>query len=536
MADPIVVETEVLVIGSGIAGLSFALKMAPAARVLVITKKESATSNTNHAKGGIAAALGDDDSPELHVRDTLATGSGLSNREAVEVMAAEGPERVRELVAWGTAFDHTGENLSLGMEGGHSRRRIAFQGDATGRAIESALIRAVESTPNIDVMEDHVAVDLLVASRPGPDPRRCVGAIVLDRHGHRLIEVHARITLLASGGCGQVYLHTTNPDIATGDGIAIARRAGVRIGNMEFMQFHPTALYPTEDPAFLISETVRGEGAILRRMDGVPIMSGYDPRGSLAPRDVVARTIDMELRKRGETHAILDVSAIEPDMFASRFPGTLEGCRSRGIDPLRDGIPVVPAAHYACGGVFTDSDARTSLDGLYAAGEVACTGVHGANRLASNSLLEAVVFSHRAALAVTAELEREREQSSGLVLESSPMATGGGRPLDEIEEARGRLRALMWELVGIVRTDAQLQEAERELSRISREHDEAPISECPTTEAIELGNLIECARLIVCCALWRRESRGLHFNTDHPETDDDRFLRDSAAPDMVEIP
>ncbi len=534
MTDAIVVETEVLVIGSGIAGLSFALKMAGAARVLVITKKESATSNTNHAKGGIAVALGDDDSPDLHVRDTVATGAGLSHREAVEVLAAEGPDRVRELVAWGTAFDHTGERLSLAMEGGHSRRRIAFHGDSTGRAIESALIRAVESTPNIDVLEDHVAVDLLVASRPGPDSPRCVGAIVLDHHGHRLIEVRAKITLLASGGCGQVYLHTTNPGIATGDGVAIARRAGARIGNMEFVQFHPTALYPTEDPAFLISETVRGEGAILRRMDGVPIMNGYDPRGSLAPRDVVARAVDTELRKRGETHAILDVSAIDPEMFASRFPGTLEGCLSRGIDPLRDGIPVVPAAHYSCGGVFTDFDARTSLDGLYAAGEVACTGVHGANRLASNSLLEAVVFSHRAALAVTEELERDLP--FGLVIQSSSGATGGGRPLPEVEEARGQLRALMWELVGIVRTDAQLQEADREISRLSLEHDKAPISECPTTEAIELGNLIECARLIVRCALWRRESRGLHFNTDHPETDDDHFLMDSVATGMVEIP
>lgn len=263
-------------------------------------------------------------------------------------------------------------------------------------------------------------------------------------------------------------------------------------------------------------------------------MNGYDPRGSLAPRDVVARAVDTELRKRGETHAILDVSAIDPEMFASRFPGTLEGCLSRGIDPLRDGIPVVPAAHYSCGGVFTDFDARTSLDGLYAAGEVACTGVHGANRLASNSLLEAVVFSHRAALAVTEELERDLP--FGLVIQSSSRATGGGRPLPEVEEARGQLRALMWELVGIVRTDAQLQEADREISRLSLEHDKAPISECPTTQAIELGSLIECARLIVRCALWRRESRGLHFNTDHPETDDDHFLMDSVATGMVEIP
>ncbi|GMR12879.1 MAG: L-aspartate oxidase [Gemmatimonadota bacterium] len=533
MANRAIVDTEVLVIGSGIAGLSFALKMAAAARVLVITKKESATSNTNHAKGGIAVALGDDDSPDLHVRDTLATGSGLSHREAVEVLAAEGPERVRELVAWGTAFDHTGERLSLAMEGGHSRRRIAYHGDDTGRAIESALIRAVEGTPNIDVWEDHVAVDLLVASGARPETRRCVGAIVLDHHGRRLIEVRARVTLLASGGCGQVYVHTTNPGIATGDGIAIARRAGARVGNMEFVQFHPTALFPTEDPAFLISETVRGEGAILRRGDGVPIMNGYDPRGSLAPRDVVARALDTELRKRGETHAILDVSAIAPDTFAARFPGTLEGCRSRGVDPMRDGIPVVPAAHYSCGGVFTDFDARTSLDGLYAAGEVACTGVHGANRLASNSLLEAVVFSHRAALAVTQELTRD--QASSLVVEPSLTATGGGRPLDDVEEARKHLRALMWELVGIVRTDARLQKAERELSRMSLEHDASPISECPTIEAIELANLIECARLIVRCALWRRESRGLHFNTDHPETDDEGFLRDSVATGMAEV-
>ena len=532
MSSPSVIETEVLVIGSGIAGLSFALKMASTASVLVITKKESATSNTNHAKGGIAAALGQDDSPDLHVRDTMATGAGLSRREAVEVLATEGPDRVRELAGWGTEFDRTGESLSLAMEGGHSRRRIAHTRDATGRAIESALIRAVRDSPNVEVLEDHVAVDLLMAVQPGSGARRCMGAMVLDHHGDRLLEVRARGTLLASGGCGQVYLHTTNPGIATGDGVAMAHRAGARVGNMEFVQFHPTALYPTEDPAFLISETVRGEGAILRRLDGVPIMDGYDPRGSLAPRDVVARAIDAELRKRGEDHAVLDVSAIPPEMFASRFPSTLEGCQDRGIDPVRDGIPVVPAAHYACGGVFTDCDARTSLAGLYAVGEVACTGVHGANRLPSNSLLEAVVFSHRAALALTEELMSDLP--SDLVDEPSREATGGGRPPESIAEARRNLRSLMWELVGIVRTDARLEEAERELSRLADENGGCTLSPCNTTAAIEFRNLIECALLIVRCAMWRKESRGLHFNSDHPDVDDRRFLTDSVAVGMIE--
>ncbi|RMH19143.1 MAG: L-aspartate oxidase, partial [Gemmatimonadetes bacterium] len=463
-------STDVLVIGSGMAGLTFALDVADPLHVLLVTKKARAESNTNWAKGGIAAALGPDDSPELHVADTLAVGGGLCRVEAVELLAREGPERVRELMARGAAFDLEGGALSLGREGGHSRRRIARTGDHTGRTVEAALLDAVARSPYIRVVEDHLAIDLTVDE--GAGGRHCTGALVLEHHAGELVHIEAAAVVLATGGCGQVYRHTTNPAIATGDGIAMAYRAGARVGNMEFIQFHPTALYPTEDPAFLISEALRGEGAVLRRMDGTPFMDDYDPRGSLAPRDVVARAIDRELKRTGDPHVVLDTSPIPPEVLEQRFPDAVAGCRARGCEPT-EGIPVVPAAHYVCGGVFTDNDARTTLPGLWAAGEVACTGVHGANRLASNSLVEAVVFAHRGALAVREELSAGRDDTAlgedggrargGLPEEGAESAAAGagrsaapstapespeGEREARIAETRARLRASMWDLVG----------------------------------------------------------------------------------------
>ncbi|HZD03511.1 MAG TPA: FAD-binding protein, partial [Longimicrobiales bacterium] len=399
-----------------------------------------------------------------------------------------------------------------------------------------ALLEAVEREEAITVLEDHLAMDLLLGSDPTTRRPVCRGVLALDHRNGRLQVLRSRVTFLATGGCGQVYRHTTNPPIATGDGTAMAYRAGAVVANMEFMQFHPTALYPTEDPAFLISEAVRGEGAVLVRRDGSTFMERYHPGGSLAPRDVVARAIDRELHESGDDYALLDVSAIPEDVFESRFPGAAEGLLERGVDPWTDGIPVVPAAHYVCGGVRTDLRGRTSLPGLYAAGEVACTGLHGANRLASNSLLEAVVFSHRAAHAV-AELLGAPPVTSGeewLPGGADPARlhgrTAGTRETDpEVGADRERVRALMWDQVGIVRSDTRLDTAERGLASLGTAH-ELRWSHAPwTSEGVELRNLLHTAELVVACARARRESRGLHYTLDRPWRDNETFLRDTEA-------
>ena len=531
-------DVDVLVIGSGIAGLTFALKAANYGSVLLLTKKERAETTTNYARGGVAAVLSPHDDPALHSRDTLVAGAGLCHRAVVGRVVAEGPERVRELIDWGTRFDREGSDLSLGREGGHSCRRIVHAGDRTGRAIESALLDAVESVGSITVLEDHLAVDFLLAKDPESGDPICRGILALDHREGRLALFRSRVTFLASGGCGQVYRHTTNPAIATGDGIAMAYRAGALVSNMEFIQFHPTALHPAEDPAFLISEAVRGEGAVLLRQDGTPFMDRYHPQGSLAPRDVVARAVDRELREHGGEHVLLDVTAIPPDTFGARFPGTAEGLRARGIDAHRDGIPVVPAAHYVCGGVRTDLHARTTLAGLYASGEVACTGLHGANRLASNSLLEAVVFSHRGAGAVGEALGSPALSVGGewlpggvepSVLEG--LDVGTSEPEPAIAADRDRLRSTMWELVGIVRSDARLAEAQHRIAELASNHEARRGGDGRTApwtpEGVELRNLVQTAELVVACARWRRESRGLHYTTNHPYRNNELFLRDT---------
>jgi len=524
----IVPDTDVLVIGSGIGGLSCALKLAPHARVLVATKKERADSSTNYARGGIASVFGEDDSYGLHVADTFVAGAGLCHPEAVRALVQEGPERVGELMEWGARFDRgPGNRLSLGREGGHSRRRIAHAGDHTGREIESALLAAVERERSIDILEDHVVVDLLVRE-DATGRRRCAGARILDDRTGTWLTLEARYTVLASGGCGQVYRHTTNPGIATGDGIAMAFRAGALVANMEFIQFHPPALYPTEDPAFLISEALRGEGAVLRTLDGASFMERYHPLASLAPRDVVARAVDRELKTRGDTHVILDVSAMSSERLAERFPAAVEGCRARGVDPAQ-GIPVVPAAHYVCGGVLTDARGRSSLPGLFAAGEVACSGVHGANRLASNSLLEAVVFSDRAAREIVSGLGTPGAAGDAQADAFPPDPERGVREpdLEWAHDARVRLRSLMWDLVGIVRSDARLEEAASAVAELKGAAEARWRRERWTATGAELRNLLEVGELIVRSARARRESRGLHFTLDHPFRDNERFLRDT---------
>jgi L-aspartate oxidase len=523
--------SDILVIGSGIAGLSFALKAAEHGRVAVVTKKERAASSTNWAQGGIAAVVGPEDSLELHVRDTLTAGAGLCHTRAVQDLVREGPARVRELMAWGVEFSQEDDGLSLGREGGHSRRRIVHAGDLTGREIERALLAAVSTHSRIELFEDHLAADLVTVIEPRTKRRRCAGALVYDHRAGEELCFLAPFVLLASGGLGQAYLHTTNPDIATGDGVAMAYRAGAAVANLEFVQFHPTALYPAGTRAFLISEAVRGEGAVLRRISGEPLMAGVHPLGSLAPRDVVARTIDHALKESGEPYVLLDLSPIPPARIEARFPGIFAECARRGLDIRAEPVPVVPAAHYSCGGVWTDPHSRTSLPGLFAAGEVACTGVHGANRLASNSLLEAVVYSHRAVEQVPLALARSQGRAPWQPADGNRTAGPAGTPTEEQIATwtclREELRRTTWNDAGIVRSTARLTHAAAALDALQTrvEHDYAGGALDPSL--IELRNLAEVARLIVASALARHESRGLHTNIDYPFRDNERYLRDT---------
>jgi L-aspartate oxidase len=522
-------RADVLVVGSGIAGLTFALKAAEWADVRVVTKKYRADSATNYARGGLAAIMAADDRPELHIQDTLVAGAGLCHLDAVDVVVREGPARAMELMGWGVGFHREGEGLSLGREGGHSRRRILHAGDRTGREIERALLEAMAAHPRIQIVENLLVVDLLIEESIGGGRRRCAGALALDHRTGRRMRLLAPSTLLATGGVGQVFQHTTNPSIATGDGVAMAFRAGATVSNMEFIQFHPTALYPTEDPAFLLSEALRGEGAILRRPDGSSFMELYHPDGALAPRDIVARAIVQELRKSGADHVYLDVSPIPRDLLESRFPGAVHGCRARGIDLSGPGIPVVPAAHYSCGGVRSDLEGRTDLEGLFVAGEVACTGTHGANRLASNSLLEAVVFSHRAAACIRSAPAAPGAWGPARAPEAE-VPRGGGPSPSSLAELRSRLRARMWEEAGIVRTDRGLNRVREEVDALRTEVAGRWAQEPWTEEATELRNLLDTAALILEGARWRKESRGLHYNLDHPNPDDANFRRDSLIP------
>ena len=514
------VECDVLVIGSGIAGLVTALRCAPSARVIVLTKDRLPESSSRYAQGGIASVWGPDDSFEAHVEDTLLAGAGLCHRDAVEMVVREGPACVRELIERGVNFDLRGDPESgeydLGQEGGHSHRRILHALDATGHEIIRALSEAVRADPRIEVRERALAVDLL--SERDRDPPVCWGAYVLDRDTREVHRYLARQTFLCTGGAGKVYLYTSNPDVATGDGVAIAYRAGAPVANMEFFQFHPTCLYHPAAKSFLLTEALRGEGAVLRRPDGSPFMKEHDPRAELAPRDIVARAIDAEMKVHGFDCVYLDISHRDPDWVRARFPTVYQRCLAFGFDLTKAPVPVVPAAHYSCGGVVADLDGRTALGRLYACGEVASTGLHGANRLASNSLLEALVFAHRASTQALASLARDPRRPPAMPRWDPGSATDSDESV-VVTQNWDEIRRFLWNYVGIVRSDRRVARAQHRISLLQNEIREYYWDFLLTDDLAELRNIATVAELIIACAGARRESRGLHYTIDHPGTD-----------------
>ena len=525
-------QFDFLVLGSGIAGLSFALKVAPRGRVGIVTKKNRAESNTNYAQGGIAAVTSKEDSFELHVRDTLEAGAGLCKEEVVRTIVQEGPARIEELMALGMHFSERAvprsqgaRELDLGKEGGHSKRRILHAKDVTGREIERALLAAIAAQPGVEIFENHLVIDLITTEKLGVDgPNRCLGVYVLDKASGQVETFAASQVLLATGGCGKVYLYTTNPDIATGDGVAMAYRAGAAVANMEFIQFHPTCLFHPRAKSFLISEAVRGEGGVLKSLEGVEFMDAHHPLKSLAPRDIVARAIDSEMKRSGSDHVLLDITHKPARFLIDRFPNIYQTCLQFGIDITKEPLPVVPAAHYQCGGVLTDVDGATEIAGLYAVGEVACTGLHGANRLASNSLLEALVCAHRSARRALAH------STPAPPLKIPAWQSGHAHNADElvvVSHNWDEIRRLMWDYVGIVRTNKRLRRAQSRIANLQQEIQEYYWDFIVTSDLLELRNIATVAELIVASALGRPESRGLHYNLDYPEPNPEWARRDT---------
>jgi L-aspartate oxidase len=537
-----IVESDILIIGSGVAGLMFALKVADHGTVALVTKKRAMDSNTNLAQGGIASVFGEQDSFDLHIQDTLASGDGLCNLDVVERVVKGGPARINELIEMGVQFnvrsdsrdDSRTRSFDLGREGGHSRNRIIHAHDMTGREVEQVLVDRVRRHPNIRLFENHIAIDLITRSTrikrglvTTTHEDFCCGAYVIDRNSQQVKTFAAHLTLLATGGAGKVYLYTSNPDIATGDGIAMAYRAGATVANLEFVQFHPTCLYHPEAKNFLISEAVRGEGGILIDARGRPFMADYDPQKDLACRDVVARAIDAELKKSGADSVFLDITHKSADFIGQRFPNIQAKCLEFGIDITREPIPVVPAAHYMCGGVVTDIDGRTDIHHLFAIGETACTGLHGANRLASNSLLEALVYSDAAARAAIADLRANTLESAKELPGWDDMGAGDSDEMIMITHGWDEIRRLMWNYVGIVRSDKRLERALRRIEFIQKEIHDYYWHFKVFPDLIELRNIATVAELIIKCAIHRKESRGLHYNLQYPQRDDLRWQKDT---------
>jgi len=510
-------STDFLVLGSGIAGLSFAVRAAEHGQVALVTKRASDDAATSWAQGGVAAVLSPDDTFEKHVEDTSTAGAGLCHDVVVDLCVREAPEAVSWLAQLGAEFSRgqTGE-LDLGREGGHTERRIVHAGDLTGQEIERVLLERAKASPNIRLLEWHMGVDLITMSKFG-GPDQCVGAYVLDEKRGSVETLLAPATVIATGGAGKVYLYTSNPDVATGDGVAMAYRAGAELANMEFYQFHPTVLYEPRAKSFLISEALRGEGAVLRLPTGEQFMQKHHPMADLAPRDVVARAIDWEMKRSGSEYVLLDITQRPAEFVRSRFPNIFATCQKYGIDITEQPIPVVPAAHYMCGGVTSDLHGRTTLPGLWVLGEAACTGLHGANRLASNSLLEGLVFARRAADRLAGMIGELRQVAEPDVPE---WQTGSAAPSDEavvVTHNWDEVRRLMWNYVGIVRSDARMRRAARRVALLEEEIREYYWKHLVTRDLLELRNIQTVAQLIISSAASRRESRGLHYTIDYPE-------------------
>ena len=511
-----IIDCDYFVVGSGMSGLMSALHLASAGRTVLVTKQRLEDCNTNFAQGGICCVADPADSFEEHVRDTHIAGAGLCDEAVVRKIVSEAPAGIRDLIDCGVRFAKKEDgSWDLGREGGHSMRRIFHAGDITGRKCEAAMVRTVKRHPEIEVHEDTIVIDHIITKRIGvKGPNRCVGAYVLDRKTDEIYAIRSPNTILATGGCGKVYLYTCNPDVATGDGVALAWRAGAKVENMEFIQFHPTCLYHPQAKRFLISEAVRGEGAVLVDRHGQPFMQNYDARGSLAPRDIVARAIDSEMKRTGAPYCCLDIRRKGRAFLEKRFPNIFHKCLEFGIDMSKDLIPIVPAAHYCCGGVQATVDGRTSVTGLSAVGETACTGLHGANRLASNSLLEALVTARLTANRLTAHPEKSVK---GVTI--PVWRIGRAVAPDEavlVSHMWDEIRRLMWDYVGIVRTNKRLARARHRIQTLRREIHEYYFAYLVTPDTLELRNLAVCAELIIRSAQKRHESRGLHYTLDYP--------------------
>ena len=547
--------TDYLIVGSGIAGLSLALKLSEFGKVVIITKKQKAESNTNYAQGGVAAVMDKNDNFKLHIEDTLECGAGLCNPEAVRKIVYEGPESINGLMKIGANFTKEHGELLLGKEGGHSRSRIIHSNDLTGKEIERALLYRISKNKNVEIFEYYFAIDLLTEKnfkRKNRNGKKCYGIYALNVRSNKVEKIIAGKTILATGGAGQVYMHTTNPAIATGDGVAMGYRAGCRIGNMEFIQFHPTSFYDpelneTSAHAFLISEAVRGAGAVLKTIRGKEFMHKYDRRKSLAPRDIVARAIDNEMKKSGDPYVCLDLKNIEPEKIKKEFPNIYKYCLGKGIDITKQVIPVVPAAHYSCGGIITDLHGKTNIEDLYASGEVTMTGVHGANRLASNSLLEAMVFSNAIFNSIAGLMKSEENEKSGpgkinkekekkkkllrqyynSIYNWNDDGTENTEEWILISHNKKEIKEIMSDYVGIVRNTIRLERAYRRVKMMKDEIKDFYRKTKVSVELLELRNLVTVAYLIIESAMERKESRGLHYMLDYPKRDDKNFLKDT---------